>query len=155
VAKDRPAQAEEPRAAGHHHKQPVSQAFPGVGGGAGGVAAVVEQVMGNVDSHRTGIGAGSAERTGCREVVPVGETTEVRRDHRSNRALVGGAVGEAADILEDRADIQAGAATNAVEAVPLLGVGEDRRPRVVEEDQMHLLGAVGLAGATWPCIKLL
>ena len=79
-------------------------------------------------------------------MFPVLQSAQVRRDDRADRALVSCAVGVAADVLENRADIEARAATDAVERVALFGVGEQFRAAVVEQDDVKLLRAVDFAG---------
>ena len=54
-------------------------------------------------------------------MLPLLQPAQVRRDHRADRPAVGGAVGVAADIAENRADVQARAAADAVQGVALLG----------------------------------
>src|SRR5436190_3777010 len=53
-----------------------------------GIAAVVQQVMMNIDLHRTGAGAGAAERRRTGKVLPVLQSAEVRRDDGTDRALI-------------------------------------------------------------------
>ena len=56
------------------------------------------------------------------------------------------AVGVAADVAENRADVQARAAADAMQRVALLGVGEQFRAAVVEQHDVKFLRAVGFAG---------
>ena len=69
-----------------------------------------------VDLNRTGLGAGAAERGGIREMFPAPQTTQMRRNHRADRPLIGRSIGVAADVAVNRADVQAGSATDAVKA---------------------------------------
>ena len=62
----------------------------------------------------------------------------------ADRARVGRAVGVAAGLPVDRADVQARAAADAVERLLELGA-EQLRAAVVKQDQVHLLGPVELA----------
>src|ERR1043166_1171184 len=85
------------------------------------VAPVMQQVMMQLDLDRTNVGARAAQRAGVRQGRPLGCVAKMRRDDRADRTLIGRAVGVTADILEHRASVEARAATNAVQRVPLLG----------------------------------
>ncbi len=52
------------------------------------------------------------------------QAAQVGRDDRADRALISCAVGMAADVLKDRADIEARTAADAVERIALLTIGE-------------------------------
>ena len=74
----------------------------------------------------------------------------MRGDHRADGSAIGGAIAVTTDILIDRAGVKAGATADTIKAFACFGVGEDICPAVVEQDQDHLIGAVGLAGLTGP-----
>ena len=76
-----------------------------------------------INLYRANVGATAAEAAGVGEM---GEffAAQVRRDDAADRALVGRAVTVTADGFVNRAGVQARAATDAVERVALLGVGE-------------------------------
>ena len=79
-------------------------------------------------------------------MFPILQSAQVGRDDRTDRSAVSGAVGVPADVAENRADIQARAAADAVERVALLGVRQQFRAAIVQQDHMPFLGTVGFAG---------
>src|SRR5580693_7096342 len=74
---------------------------------------------------------------------------QMRRDDGADRALIGGAVRVAADILVNRADVETCAAADAMESVALLGIGKQAGATVIEEDHVKFLRAVGFALLPW------
>src|SRR5450432_1581764 len=96
-----------------------------------GVATVLQEVMMQINFHRTSFGARAAERTRVGKMFPILQATQMRRDDRANRAAVNRAVSVAADVAENRADVQTRAAADAGERVALLGVGEEFGAMVV------------------------
>src|SRR5258708_34437937 len=72
----------------------------------GSISTVLQQVMMEVNLYRAGLGASAAKRAGIREVLPILRTAQVRGDHGANRSRIGRPVGVAADIAENRTDIQ-------------------------------------------------
>ena len=73
------------------------------------------------------------------------EAQHVGRDDLADGAGVGGAVGVAADAGVHRAVVHAGAAADALQGLAQLLVGVGLAAAVVEEHQVHLLGAVPVA----------
>ena len=55
-------------------------------------------------------------------MFPVLQPAQVRSDDGADRSLIGGAVAESTDVFEDRANIEAGTAADAVEGVALFGI---------------------------------
>lgn len=117
------------------------------------IASVVNEMVMEINFDRACLGAGSAKRGGGREVFPVLQAAQMGCDHGPNRALVSGAVTMAADVSEDRADIETGTATDAVKGIALFGVGEQLGAFVVENDEMKFLRAVNFAGLAWTTIE--
>ncbi len=78
-------------------------------------------------------------------MLPILQPAQVGRDDPADGPRVGRAVGVAAHVAIDRADVQARAAADAVERVALFGVGQQRRAVVVEQDDVELLRAVRFA----------
>ena len=97
-----------------------------------GVAAIVQEMMVQVDLYRAGIGAGAAQRRRVGQVLELIEAAQMRSQHASDRAGICGAVGVAAYGAKYRAGVQARAAADAVQDVALLGVGEKFAASVVE-----------------------
>src|ERR1035438_3464065 len=79
-------------------------------------------------------------------MFPVLQAAQMRRDDRADGAAVSSSVSLAADIAENRADIQARTAADAMKRVALLGVGEEFRAMIVEQDDVPFLRAVAFAG---------
>src|ERR1035437_5446285 len=109
-----------------------------------GIAAVVEQVVMQIDPHRTNVRAGAAKRAGVGQVRPLLRGTQMRRDDGNDGPLIGGAIRVAADILVNRAGVETRAATDAMQGIALLGIGEQTRANVVEENDVKFPRAVGL-----------
>ncbi len=78
-------------------------------------------------------------------MVPLLESAQMGRNHRADGSLIGRAIGQAADILENRADVEAGAAADAVQGIALLGVGQDTGAGVVHEDEVEFLRSIAFA----------
>src|SRR4051794_19850603 len=100
--------------------------------------------MVKINFHRTRLGASAAKRTGKGKMLPILETAQVWRDDRADGSGVRRAVGVAADIAENRANVQASAAANAVEGITLLGVREQLGAAIVQQDHMIFFGAIRL-----------
>ena len=105
-----------------------------------------------IDFHRARARAGAAERRRVREVLPILQAAQVRRDDGADRPLIRRAVGVAADVLENRADVQTRAAADAMERVALLGIGEEARAVIVEQDDVKFLRPVHSPGWRGPPI---
>ena len=88
-------------------------------------------------------------------MFPILQAAQMRRDDRTDRAAVSRAVSVAADVPKNRADVQAGAAADAMERVALLGIGQEFGAMIVQQHDMPFLGTVafaGLAGAGIHCV---
>ena len=88
--------------------------------------------MREINFHRTRLGARATQRTGIRQVFPILQTPQVRRDDRTDRAGIRRAVRVAADVAKDRADIQTRTAADAMQGVALLGVRQQFGAAIVE-----------------------
>jgi len=67
--------------------------------------------------------------------------TEMRSENASDRARVCGSVRVSADGAINRAGVQAGAATDAVQSVALFGIGEQFGAAIIEKDDVKFFGA--------------
>ena len=74
----------------------------------------------------------------------------MRGEHAANRALIRGSVGVAADGAKHGTRVQTCTASNAMQDVALLGVGEELAAAVIEENDVKFFGAVGLVRAARP-----
>src|SRR3712207_3974913 len=92
----------------------------------------------DVDLDWTGVVAGAAQRAGVRERGVVLDAGELWREDRADGPRVDRPVRVAAGPLVHRADVEAGAAADAVEGVPAGSVREHRGAAVVEQDQVEL-----------------
>ena len=88
------------------------EAFQCVGLFADGVAAVLQEMVMEVDFDGAGGSAGSAEAAGATEVLPILQAAQMRCDDAADGALISGAVADAADVFEDGAHIQTCAAAD-------------------------------------------
>ncbi len=106
------------------------------------------------DADRASLPAGAAEARGVGQVLRVLLSLEERGYDGAYRAGVGRAVGVAAGLAVDRADVQAGAAADAVEGLLELRA-EQLGAAVVHEDEVQLLRPVELARSPrGPVMKL-
>ena len=106
------------------------------------------QQVGQRDAHRTDDTALVAHRRRLRQLERVLEADVRRREDRADRSRIHPAVGVAADVLVHRAMIHARAAADAVQRLPDFAA-EDARASGIDEDEVHVLGAVELARRPW------
>src|SRR5829696_7244318 len=111
--------------------------------------AELEQEVVQRDAHGARLPARAAQRRGEGQVLGLFGPFEQGGYDRPDRARVRGAVGVAAGLAVDRADVQAGPAADAVERLLELRA-EEFRAAVVEQDQVELLRAVQLSLAARP-----
>ena len=97
--------------------------------------------MRDVDLDRACLAAGAAQRAGARQVLGGVQAGEQRCQHGADGAGIHPAVGVAADVLVDRADVEAGAAAQAIKRLAVVAA-EDIRAPVVHDDHVQFLGAV-------------
>jgi hypothetical protein len=107
------------------------------------LAQLAHQV-GQRNLHRADGAALVAQRGGLRQVDGVLDADEQRRQHRAHRAGIDPAVGMAADGLVHRAVVDAGGAADAAQH-GLEIAAEQVDAAVVDEDEVEVLGAVGVA----------
>ena len=120
---------------------------PGVGRLA--AAQREEQVL-QRDLDRAGVHAGAAQRRRVGQLGRLGVVAgEQRREHGADGPAVHPAVGVPADLAVDGAHVEAGAAADAAEDLVQLGA-EQVAAAVVEDDDVQLVGAVGLARPRGP-----
>ena len=89
--------------------------------------------------------AGTAERRGMGKRRSLVEPDEQRQQHGAHRARVDRTVRGTPGLAVHGTDVQAGAATDAGEHLPVLRA-EEVRASVVDDDDVQLFGAVLLAG---------
>ncbi len=110
-----------------------------------GVAAVPQQMMREINLHRARLRAGAAKRGGKREMLPILQSPQMWRDHRSNRPAVHRGVGVPAHVAKNRANIQARPAPNAVQRVALFRIRQHRGAPVIQQHDVELLRPIRLA----------
>src|ERR671913_2536075 len=96
------------------------------------------------DTNRTGLPTRPAEARSVGQIFRFVVALEQWRYDGPDRTGVGRSVGVAASLPVDRADVQAGAAADAVQRLLELRA-EQFGASVVHEDEMQLLGAVEFA----------
>ena len=109
-------------------------------------ARSASSILRDVDPHRARFLAGPAQAARLRKIGPRPEAERARRVHRADRPRIDAAVRVAADLLVDRAGVQARSAADAVEDLLELGA-EHVRAAVVHEHDVHLGRAVRIVGA--------
>src|SRR5260221_10364598 len=97
----------------------------------------------NVEADGTGVAARRAERARVRELAPLGQPAQARRDDRADRTGVRVAVGVAADAAIDRTHVLARAAADAAENLRAVA-REHAAAAVVDEHDVQLLGTVAV-----------
>ncbi len=112
-----------------------------------GFVAQAEEQIGDGDIDGADFVARPAEAGSFRQVGQFRETVagEQRAEHGADGAGIHAAVGVAAGLAVDRADVEAGAATDAAEDLAAVA-GQHFCTAVVDEDDVRLLRAVRLAG---------
>ena len=85
-------------------------------------------------------------------MLPFLQSPEMGCDHGADGSSISRAVAVTSDILEDRADIQAGTTPDAAQCVTLLGIGEQFCAAVIQQNNMHLFRSIGFAGLTRTCV---
>src|SRR5918997_5144350 len=112
--------------------------------------AELEQELVQGYAHGARLPARAAKRGGEGQILGLLGSLQQGCDDGADRTGVGRAVGVAAGLAVDGADVQAGAAADAVEGLLELGP-EELRAAVVHQDQVKLLGPVEFALAARPC----
>ncbi len=79
---------------------------------------------------------------------PLAESGGARGIDAADGAGINGSVSVPADLLEDGTDVEAGTATDALQNLLGLGIGEQRGAAVIDQHDVELLRAVGLNGRT-------
>src|SRR6185437_2451982 len=113
------------------------------------IATVVQEVMMQIDLHRANRGARAAKR-GCVGKVLKLPTAQMRRQHRADRPRIGGSVRVPADMAVHRTDIQASAAANAMQHLPLFRMAEQAAATVIHQHYVKFFRAIHFPGASCP-----
>ena len=79
-------------------------------------------------------------------MLPVLQAAQMRRDDGTDGTLIGGAIAEASDVFENRTDIQASTAADAVKSIALFRIGQKSGAVVVEEDDVPFIRSIGFTG---------
>ena len=109
--------------------------------------AQLEQQLRNLDLDRTHLGARAAQARRERQPGILLHAVKLRRDDRADRSRINPRIIVPADLAIHRAMIQARAAANAVQRLPLLRIGQQLGAAVVEQHQVKLVRTVDFARA--------
>src|SRR5438046_7551629 len=85
-------------------------------------------------------------------MLPVLQAAQMRCDHGTDGAGIGGAVSMAAYVPVNGTDVQASAAANTMERVALFRIGEKFSAAIVQEHHMVFIRAVRFSGLPRPAI---
>ncbi len=110
-----------------------------------GLPAQAHQDLRDGNLHGADLAAGATEARAVDEVVADTHALHLRREDLADGAGIDGLVGVAAHAGVDGAVVHAGAAADAAQRGPQLGIGVDARAAVVQDDQVDFLGPVLLA----------
>src|SRR5262245_23305359 len=88
------------------------------------------------------------QRRGIRQILRHFDALKQRRNHRPDGPGVDRAIGVSPDSLINGTSIQTSAAANAEQRFAHLGISEDLRAAVIEDDEMKLFGAILLSSQT-------
>src|SRR5215831_8813400 len=121
--------------------------------GAPKLASPNQELMVQIDLHRTDVAARAAQR-GCERQAGVGGGTEVWRQHRANRSGNGNAIAVSAASAVHRAGIHASAAANTMQRSAVLVALQNSGAAVVDNDDVQLATRtraveVGSIGGDW------
>src|SRR5271155_3276829 len=95
-----------------------------------------------IDFHRARVGAGSAERRRVGKMVELVNSAQMRSKDAADRPRIRGAVGVTAHGAENRADVEASAAADAMQHIALLDVREQFGSAIIEQDDVKFSGSV-------------
>lgn len=118
-----------------------------------GIPSVVQQVVVQIDFDRARLRAGTTQGAGHREMFPILQAAKMGRDDGPHRTAVSGAVGVATNVSIDRTHVETGTTANAVQCVPLFGVGVQPRAAVVHQDDVKFLRSIGFSRLTRAAVK--
>ena len=107
-------------------------------------ARVAKQVMVKINLYRTRRGTRTAKRACVGKMLEFLKSRIMRRDDRADRALISCTIRMSADVSEDRADIEARAAADALQHFLVARAEHAAAPAVVEDD-VQFARAVGVA----------
>src|SRR5579862_3376454 len=117
---------------------------PGTSGMIHRVAAIFEKVVMQINFHGASVRARAAEGRRIGEMVKLVNAAQMGSENAADWARISGAVSVAANSAKHRANIEAGAAANAMQHVALLDVREQFGSAIVEQHDVEFLGAVDL-----------
>src|SRR5436190_13731827 len=86
-------------------------------------------------------------------MFPILQAAQMRCDHGTDWTGIGRAIRVPPNVAENRANVEAGAAADAMKRVALLGVGEQLGPMIIQQDDMILFWSVGLTRLTRAAIE--
>lgn len=75
-------------------------------------------------------------------MLKIAQSAKMRGQHAADRSLVSRAVGMAPDRAKNRADVQTGSTSNAVQHLALFKISQQFRATVIEQDDMEFFGPV-------------
>src|SRR5215510_5138764 len=102
----------------------------------------------NIDLDGANGRTGPPERRGIKQILRHFDTLKQRRNNRPDGPGVDRAIGVSPDPLVNGTSIQTSAAANAEQRFAHLGISEDLRAAVIEDDEMKLFGAILFSGQT-------
>jgi len=114
-----------------------------------GLMPILEDHLVQGNSNRADLGAASTQGRGLAQVLVLIKVLEVRGDHFPDGTGIGGPVAMPPDVLVNRASIQAGSATDAMQGLPGLGIFEQASAAVIQKDDHHFLGAIAFVFPSW------
>src|SRR5258707_953271 len=86
-------------------------------------------------------------------MLPILQPAQVRCNHGTDGTGISRAISMSANVAENRANIQASTTANAVQRIALLGIGQEFRAPIIEQNDVIFLRAIGFAGLSRAAIK--
>ena len=111
------------------------------------LVAQVQQHSRNVDFDGADLAAGPAEAGSLGQILGLAQADQGGGNDGADGAGIDPTVSMAANFAVNRADVKAGGATDAVQGLPQVRVGQQFRPAIVHQHQVKLLRAVLVGGA--------
>src|SRR5574343_1991869 len=101
-----------------------------------------------IDAHRTYFRTVPAKGRSVTQMFKIIHSPQMGRVHRSARAGISSFISMTTDILIYRTSIQTSTATDAIQTLARLCIGQNIRTSVIKQDDIHVFRSIGFTGLT-------